>query len=200
MASYLRSWLRVGTNTPDSLTANNSPTQSVLDVSPLPSDDDDIPPAFPSLSSAQRASATVSGLPRVLTDSELMPPPPAPIFADRNPGVAPTPGALTVPATTRPMPKRKGKVGLAPGHSPLDWANLKASGENLRVSVHRWWCPFDEIHVFFSPRASSRGLFCVLRHQSSRSTTSEAMPGRPSVEKFTTSRRTSLSTLGVRAS
>ena len=132
MASYLRSWLRVGTNTPDSLTANNSPTQSVLDISPIHSDEDDMPPAFPSLSSAQRAS---SGLPRVLTDSELMPPPPAPILADRIPGVAPTAGALTVPATTRPMPKRKGKVGLAPGHSPLDWANLKASGENLRVSV-----------------------------------------------------------------
>jgi len=139
MASYLRNWLRVGASTPEPTTATNSPAQITLEISPLPSDDedqlqdDDFPPAFPSLSSAQRVSGTASGLPRVLTDFELMRPPPIPSLADRKPpGVKPTPGSLTVPATTRPMPKRKGKVGLAPGHSPLDWANLKASGVNLR--------------------------------------------------------------------
>jgi hypothetical protein len=143
MASYLRNWLRVGASTPEPPAATDSPTQTVLEISPLPSDDedqfqyDDMPPAFPSLSSAQRASATASGLPRVLTDSYLMPPPPIPSLAGRKSGVGSTPGSLAVPATTRPMPKRKGKVGLAPGHSPLDWANLKGSGVNLRVSDPR---------------------------------------------------------------
>ncbi|EED78025.1 predicted protein, partial [Postia placenta Mad-698-R] len=27
----------------------------------------------------------------------------------------------------------RGKVALAPGHGPLDWANLKKSGQDLRV-------------------------------------------------------------------
>jgi len=39
------------------------------------------------------------------------------------------------PSTTRRValsPKQRAKVALAPGHSPLDWAALKASGTDLR--------------------------------------------------------------------
>ncbi|KAL0954400.1 hypothetical protein HGRIS_003384 [Hohenbuehelia grisea] len=119
-------------------------------------DDDDSPPAFPAPFSAQRAasgsdslstkpaqtSRTSGGLlPRALTDTQLMPPPPPPqLGAGRTPGVAsasttPSSSLALPPSTTkRPTPpsKKRTKVALAPGHSPLDWANLKTSGEDLR--------------------------------------------------------------------
>jgi hypothetical protein len=38
-----------------------------------------------------------------------------------------------VAAATR-QPKRREKVVLEPGHSPLDWARLTTSGKDLRVS------------------------------------------------------------------
>ncbi|KAF9446828.1 cytochrome b5 [Macrolepiota fuliginosa MF-IS2] len=161
MTSYLRSWLASGlTSTSSSSTATNG-TPGHVDVptlareSPPPEGDndegsdteterdrdDDSPPAFPSLNSAQRVrqkqpAATSSQLPRVLTDEQLMPPPPVPI--SRLPGVnrAAAPGSLAVPPTTikRPTPasKKREKVALAPGHSPMDWANLKSSGQDLR--------------------------------------------------------------------
>ncbi|EPT01683.1 hypothetical protein FOMPIDRAFT_1023161 [Fomitopsis schrenkii] len=42
---------------------------------------------------------------------------------------------MVPPTTTKPPPKpsaKRGKVMLAPGHGPLDWANLKKSGQDLR--------------------------------------------------------------------
>ncbi|KAI0790007.1 cytochrome b5-like heme/steroid binding domain-containing protein [Abortiporus biennis] len=111
-------------------------------------DDDDVPPSFPALNSAQRigtgTSTTVPALPRVLTDSELMPPPPPPSLATRRPGiplspsnslgVPQTPGSSLGVTTTTKAPNKKAsrKVALAPGHGPLDWANLKKSGQDLR--------------------------------------------------------------------
>jgi len=145
MSSYLRGWFSL-----DSAAAvPKSPTAPIiLEVSPPPSDDDgegenvtgedDTPPAFPALGSAQRASSS-NGVPRILTDSELMPPPPLPSLASRQPGVSSLTvpssqsSSLAVPATTTKRPtKKRGKVALAPGHSPLDWANLKSSGADLR--------------------------------------------------------------------
>jgi len=74
-------------------------------------DPDDNPPAFPALNSIQRSQAA----------SALMPPPSA------------LPGGLKPPPTTTSKPKpRSRKVALAPGHSPLDWARLKSSGQDLR--------------------------------------------------------------------
>ncbi|KAI0313157.1 cytochrome b5-like heme/steroid binding domain-containing protein [Amylostereum chailletii] len=119
MASYLRSWLpsslplvsetAPGPTTPDSPTTPTAPTVT------LP-DEDDAPPAFPAVNSAQRAASSSSPpsleVPRILTDSTLMPPPPAP--------------------TKLSSEKKRAKVALAPGHSPLDWASLKTSGEDLR--------------------------------------------------------------------
>lgn len=149
MTSYLRSWLTTGTSLaiPDPLAV-----PSIVKVSPPPSDeddgdatetelDDDSPPAFPSVNSAQRLQS--QKLPSFLTDSQRMPPPPLPGLASRTPGVpARTPAnimSLAVPPTTTQMPvkpkKKRDKVALAPGHSPLDWANLTSSGEDLRVST-----------------------------------------------------------------
>ncbi|KAG6919164.1 hypothetical protein DXG01_008462 [Tephrocybe rancida] len=138
MTSYFLNWL-TGT-VPDAV-------PSFTRVSPPPDDDegsetetegdDDTPPAFPSLLSAQRVQST----PRILSDSELMPPPPPPHLAQRTPGVnlaarsSNASSFLTVLETTeRPVKasKNRNKVALAPGHSPLDWASLKTSGTDLR--------------------------------------------------------------------
>lgn len=135
MTSYLRGWLSSG------IASDSVPT--VTCNSPLPSDDegsiteterdrednDDLPPAFPSLNSAQRV---LNQVPRPLTDAQLMPPPPSipPSSSLHRTG----PGSLAVPPTTTKRPsKKREKVILAPGHSPMDWANLKISGQDLRV-------------------------------------------------------------------
>ena len=143
MTSYLRSWLYGATSVAEPA-ATSVPTLQT--ISPPASDEgdgdateteqDDIPPAFPSLNSAQRVQS--SRTPRVLTDSQLMPPPPIPSLAVRQTGVPNTrDNSLAVPPTTTkppPKPKKGGKVALAPGHSPLDWAALKSAGTDLRVS------------------------------------------------------------------
>jgi hypothetical protein len=138
MTSYLRSWLTTGISAPETNKSSTDPDPdpSLPTISP-PSDDkdgsdtetelhDDPPPAFPSLLSAQRMQSTST----FLTDAQRMPPPPLPQTSRRNLGTS----SLAVPPTTskRP-PKKREKVALAPGHSPLDWANLKVSGRDLRV-------------------------------------------------------------------
>lgn len=117
MTSYLRSWL-----TP------SIPTVSVDDGDETETerhDNDDSPPAFPSLSSAQRVQSS-----KAVAESKLMPPPTViPIRSGSN--------TLAVPPTTTKAPtktKKREKVALAPGHSPLDWAKLKSSGQDLRAS------------------------------------------------------------------
>ena len=70
-------------------------------------DDDDAPPAFPLPNSIQRAASSGSG-------------------------------PLQLPLSTTKVPaKPRRKVALAPGHSTLDWARLKASGQDLRVRPPR---------------------------------------------------------------
>ncbi|KAI4524138.1 cytochrome b5-like heme/steroid binding domain-containing protein [Schizophyllum commune] len=66
-----------------------------------------------------------------------MPPPPNPGLAVRNPGLAPPPsggsrGGLALPPSTSKPIRAREKVALQPGYGPLDWANLKASGKDLR--------------------------------------------------------------------
>lgn len=157
MTSYIRSWLSYN-STPDSVS-----TPPILSVVPPPSNDDsdddtvkgenaddDEPPAFPSLNSAQRLEARPkisppAQMPRILTDSERMPPPPLLSLSSRTPGVVSSTSAntlaapsgvnsLLVPTATTKAPSKKAsrKVALAPGHGPLDWANLKKSGVDLR--------------------------------------------------------------------
>ncbi|PPQ81013.1 hypothetical protein CVT25_014521 [Psilocybe cyanescens] len=149
MTSYLRSWLYSGTSSAESPTPTVPTFQT---FSPPASDeeegeeteteqqDDDSPPAFPSLNSAQRVkSSKLPGIPSILNDSVLMPPPPVPSLSMRRPGVPDARGnsSLLVPTTTtkpppKPTKKGGGKVALSPGHSPLDWAALKSSGADLR--------------------------------------------------------------------
>ena len=149
MASYFRSWLYTQNSNTE---ANDVPT---IETSVPPPDDDsdsetvhgddDVPPAFPAINSAQRATGRMTGgseeAPRILTDAQLMPPPPLPSLATRRPGVAsglsPSSSLLPPPTTLKPPPKvtKRAKVALAPGHGPLDWANLKKSGQNLRVRL-----------------------------------------------------------------
>ncbi|OSD06653.1 cytochrome b5 [Trametes coccinea BRFM310] len=143
MASYLRSWLYSQSSTPEPPAAptivETAPQEEDDDddTETVHGDDDDVPPAFPALNSAQRASSsTASAMPRILTDAQRMPPPPLPM-ANRRPGVASgssSSSLLPPPTTTKPPPKpsKRNKVALAPGHGPLDWANLKKSGQDLR--------------------------------------------------------------------
>jgi hypothetical protein len=46
-------------------------------------------------------------------------------------------GPQRLVAAATPQPKRRQKVILEPGHSPLDWARLKSSGKDLRVRDRR---------------------------------------------------------------
>jgi hypothetical protein len=142
MSSYLRSWLptlSLQRSSPAPTTATEeeesptTPTPTNISFS-VQNADDDLPPAFPAIESAQRIS---------LAPSTLMPPPPIPGL--RIPG-PPVPFSSTTtssslmppPSTTKPptqlsKSKKREKVALAPGHSPLDWAALKSSGTDLRV-------------------------------------------------------------------
>jgi len=148
MTSYLQSWLYSGTSA-----VEPAPTSvpTIQEISPPASDpedgdvteteqDDDIPPAFPSLNSAQRVQS--SRMLGIFTDSQLMPPPPVPSLTRKAGVPSMRDNSLAVPpSTTKPPPKpKKGrKVALAPGHSPLDWAALKSSGADLRVRrSHRY--------------------------------------------------------------
>lgn len=180
MASYIRSWWTgstISTAEADPPAPAKEPIPSINIQEDDGSDteredygkddyDDDVAPAFPALNSAQRArssrttpasSSTLASpsIPRILTDSDLMPPPPIPQLANRIPGVPPQPNvsrnslsigsrlsassdsSLAPPPTTTKAPvkpsKRRVKVELAPGFGPLDWATLKSSGADLRV-------------------------------------------------------------------
>ncbi|KAJ3557607.1 hypothetical protein NM688_g1386 [Phlebia brevispora] len=167
MASYLRSWLlpqspnvpapaivksssSVSPSPPGAYLSDddNDDTETIRGDSP---EHDDAPPAFPSMSNVQRLSSapspsTITPIPRILTDSERMPPPPSPGLVNaRRPGLTPPSASnrntlgvpssgnlLSLPPTSSKPPKVSRKVALAPGHGPLDWANLKKSGTNLR--------------------------------------------------------------------
>ena len=145
MTSYLKNWL-YAQNPNASPSIQTSPAEDEDDTETVHGDEDDAPPAFPAANSAQRAASGLGPVSRVLTDTQLMPPPPIPSLAVRRPGVASSSNSLSVPpissssllvpaTTTKPptSPSKRAKVALAPGHGPLDWANLKKSGQNLRV-------------------------------------------------------------------
>ncbi|KAH7884767.1 cytochrome b5 [Phlebopus sp. FC_14] len=149
--SYLRNWLSFDATTSLAAPANARTKPQSIPGSLIEEDEDDgsetageddIPPAFPAINSPQRASgsSTPSNIPSILTDSSLMPPPPLADKASRQPGVpqpktrvaVPSSSLLAPMATTEKPKKPSKKVALAPGFGPLDWANLKASGQDLR--------------------------------------------------------------------
>jgi cytochrome b involved in lipid metabolism len=94
-------------------------------------------PAFPALNSAQRASDS-RGAPR-LNPIPSVQPPLRSVYSASPPGRSPAPNrggnfSLAPPPTHSSIPpKPRLKVGLTPGHSPLDWAKLsEAPNANLR--------------------------------------------------------------------
>jgi hypothetical protein len=122
-------------------------------------EDDDRPAAFPAPNSAQRATASLTAAPTSVSRSAIpaivstspftenkaaalsIHPLPDHSLATRTPGVttvAPRSGGNTLmlpPTTLKPptKPAKREKVALAPGFGPLDWANLKSSGADLKV-------------------------------------------------------------------
>lgn len=94
-------------------------------------------PSFPALNSAQRASDS-RGAPR-LNPIPSVQPPLRSVYSASPPSRSPAPNrggnfSLAPPPTHNSIPpKPRLKVGLTPGHSPLDWAKLsEAPNANLR--------------------------------------------------------------------
>ncbi|KFX89485.1 hypothetical protein V495_06063 [Pseudogymnoascus sp. VKM F-4514 (FW-929)] len=94
-------------------------------------------PSFPALNSAQRASDS-RGAPR-LNPIPSVQPPLRSVYSASPPTRSPAPNrggnfSLAPPPTHSSIPpKPRLKVGLTPGHSPLDWAKLsEAPNANLR--------------------------------------------------------------------
>jgi hypothetical protein len=150
MTTAFRNWLGSGAGLLSSTTPQSDTTIPDLPTVQGPDDDDDDgeateredgdddrPAAFPALNSAQRASTRTGDLsvPTILTGP--VPSLPNPSLATKAPSAARANGnSLMLPPTTLKPPTnaaKKGKVALAPGFGPLDWASLKSSGADLRV-------------------------------------------------------------------
>ena len=142
MSSYLRSWLptlSLRQSTPvtqeqeqeeESPTTPTNPSFSIQ--SPNDDDDDDAPPAFPAIASAQRISSTLMPPPSI-PPRRRIPGPSAPSSSSSASSSLMPPPSTTRPPTQLSKSKKRAKVVLTPGHSPLDWAALKSSGADLRV-------------------------------------------------------------------
>ncbi|KAI9745068.1 MAG: hypothetical protein M1818_001346 [Claussenomyces sp. TS43310] len=106
-------------------------------------------PSFPAANSAQRVSTTPASnaarrAPASLSSSSSSYKPqatlrtPAPL-PNRNPGLAAVPMPSRTassllpppPSSAGPPARRRGKIQLSPGHSPLDWAALCSSSPSL---------------------------------------------------------------------
>lgn len=103
--------------------------------------DTDRPPAFPALNSPQRAAASSKPVHKMSGTGLMGPPPPRLKSGAASSGAQLTAENNLAPLTTTKVAKKNRKVALAPGHSTLDWANLKTSGADLRVShfLYRRW-------------------------------------------------------------
>lgn len=129
---------------------------------------------FPLPNSHQRSSAP-----------SMLPPPPPPSFSvSVTPPAAlrsihdeddPTSGlgselkggvnkkGLETPTTTTKVIKARGKVALAPGHSPLDWARVKASGGYEGRSLKVRFCAARCLPSPWIGRSNGRRLRLVCR-------------------------------------
>ena len=154
--------IRLSVDDTDAQSDDGSGSFASAASSPRRSIDDDTPPAFPSLNSAQRQSSASTSTalrapvptkaaaflqavaPRNMpsTSNSLMAPPPT-SASSRSGGLAapPSTSALTAPlgvggasGVQGDAGKKRKKVALAPGCSPLDWARLKNSTD-LRGGV-----------------------------------------------------------------
>lgn len=127
--SIQRSGGRADTNTSASDSANSQKPAPLIQI--LNPDAKLMPPP-PSL--PPRFGFTVSG-PSSSTLSPLLKPS-STLGAPSSSSATLSPLATTsVPANVNTKSKARAKVALTPGHSPLDWARLKTSGEDLRVCV-----------------------------------------------------------------
>jgi N-acetylmuramoyl-L-alanine amidase len=144
MSSYLRSWLptlSLRQSTPvtqeqeqeeESPTTPTNPSFSIQSPND-DDDDDDAPPAFPAIASAQRISSTLMPPPSIPAPRRRIPGPSAPSSSSSASSSLMPPPSTTRPPTQLSKSKKRAKVVLTPGHSPLDWAALKSSGADLRV-------------------------------------------------------------------
>ncbi|KAJ9095674.1 hypothetical protein QFC21_005546 [Naganishia friedmannii] len=128
---------------------------------PREGEDIDAPPAFPMLDSAQRSKvphqqptiATPTPLPQMEFDivppsptssssSRTLSPPPRrqlDLSSTATPALTAATSLQTPPTTTKkpnPAIKKRQKVALAPGCSPLDWARVKSSGDPMLRAGH----------------------------------------------------------------
>lgn len=129
-------------------------------ASSVKEEDIDAPPQFPLPDSAQRSKAPAPKAEASVPSFNLAPPspekeaddsePPSDLNIAITPGtiplgnMAPPPsttsrpafgmqkGGLTPPEGVADVNKKRLKVALGPGYSPLDWARLTQSGRNLR--------------------------------------------------------------------
>ncbi|KAH8090454.1 cytochrome b5 [Filobasidium floriforme] len=142
----LPSWLASpGPSSPNTVLSEKMSTTPQDDVNA----DEDAPPQFPLPDSAQRSRASgTTETPVPTFEIEVDEPedeedeydgPPTPRAGAKSlpaTSVAAVPASLPLPpsTTTKPNPaiKKRQKVALAPGCSPLDWAKLKSSGKDLR--------------------------------------------------------------------
>ena len=161
MTSYFRSWWTgIPTTEPEAQPEQSqNPIQVEISIVPPQEEeeeddgyDTDRPPAFPALNSIQRASNnnTTTKTTQPTRNGGLMLPPPVP-GRSLSSGSGPS---LALPQTTTKPPKKSRKVVLAPGHSTLDWAVLKESGKDLRVS---------QPPVMFSSAITIKLTYCVGR-------------------------------------
>ena len=109
--------------------------------------DTDRPPAFPALNSPQRAAASSKPLQSTSGIGLMGPPPPRLKAGATSSSAQHTAANSLAPLTTTKVAKKNRKVALAPGHSTLDWANLKTSGVDLRVCVILHHCRVPTYHI-----------------------------------------------------
>ena len=91
----------------------------------VPDSDDDAKLMPPPVFLPSRVNQTGSEFSRSSQQSSLSLPPSSSLLTPLS--------TTTVPANTNTKTKARAKVALTPAHSPLDWARLKSSGEDLRV-------------------------------------------------------------------
>lgn len=131
-------------------------TKSKDEPKPIEDEEDedlDAPPQFPLPDSFQRSKAPASKQPSSSVPEFSFQPPSPPRDEDDEPpsdlNIAVTPGTIPLgnmppPPSTTSKPafgmqdgssgssRKRAKVALGPGYSPLDWARLTQSGRNLR--------------------------------------------------------------------
>ncbi|KAJ9114506.1 hypothetical protein QFC20_001379 [Naganishia adeliensis] len=130
--------------TAEATSDGDNKTSGAVPAHPASQDDLDAPPSFPLMDSAQRSKApplSIATAPIPEMDFDVIPP--SPSSSDSSRTLSPPrrdmdlnlASSLQTPPTTTKKPnpavKKRQKVALAPGCSPLDWARVKSSGDPM---------------------------------------------------------------------